>query len=731
MAYLMAGGEEVNWWYSSESLAPLQELASEEKGLSSAPTTHGLVGTTVKAKSTTQGAPCGKRLLGFTKGQKIKIAELQEENGEWYAAGSDFPSLWFPLSSTDWGGRELGGVVLAGAPNPKAGTPGGPVFGRATTVKIAEYPMEHLRIIGVDNSSSIPKVDVLPEVFVSLFSVLEPLPPATSPKPLFGARTPLPLLQKLEAEENLEEDVRAPALPRGFEAQMTQKVLKSQQNKAVGKKFSRHISPESDEVEAYAVIAQFHNFISWRDRAGNSVAHHLANAGLHCALQAVCNANKSLRWAENDSFETPMMITDGLTGKPGGRPGIRLSPAKRALHRAISKGNFFKIGFSGVNDDGNSEHICKLKRMAMRCPDDFDTPQGDLSDISKCLQTPGQAAKGLDIASKSLDLHSCIYNATAMLDLKMGIKQVSIQVDRYLQKLLETTDENAFIDPMLYYVYYFMWKKYGTNRRSERLRAAFALTALRSFPKFAEGWVDAEDNIDAKVKAEGLMEEEESDMDDEEEELDDAILSKDSPEAEWQLAKADHKLAADAMDQLMALTGLREIKKKAMGVVKEVLLQKGRPASVKAETSMNFLFTGNPGCGKTTVAQLLARAMNQLGFRTNPTMIETSAQDILKSKCPGSEFADMMKNATGGCLFIDEAYRFSPAPSGQQPNASNQVLDFLLEAVEKPEIRSTTTVILAGYRDEIETLLAYNVGFSSRFNKDFSFHDYNEMQVWP
>ena len=90
------------------------------------------------------------------------------------------------------------------------------------------------------------------------------------------------------------------------------------------------------------------------------------------------------------------------------------------------------------------------------------------------------------------------------------------------------------------------------------------------------------------------MEEEESDMDDEEEELDDAILSKDSPEAEWQLAKADHKLAADAMDQLMALTGLREIKKKAMGVVKEVLLQKGRPASVKAETSMNFLFTGNP-----------------------------------------------------------------------------------------------------------------------------------------
>jgi SpoVK/Ycf46/Vps4 family AAA+-type ATPase len=144
---------------------------------------------------------------------------------------------------------------------------------------------------------------------------------------------------------------------------------------------------------------------------------------------------------------------------------------------------------------------------------------------------------------------------------------------------------------------------------------------------------------------------------------------------------------------------------------------------------MNFLFTGNPGCGKTTVAQLLAKAMNQLGFRKNPLLVETSAQDILKSKDPGSDFAEMMKNATGGCLFIDEAYRFSPSPAGQQPNASNEVLDYLLEAVEKPEIRSSTTVILAGYKDEIESLLAYNVGFASRFNKEFSFPDYTEAQL--
>lgn len=129
---------------------------------------------------------------------------------------------------------------------------------------------------------------------------------------------------------------------------------------------------------------------------------------------------------------------------------------------------------------------------------------------------------------------------------------------------------------------------------------------------------------------------------------------------------------------------------------------------------------------QTTVAQLLARAMSELGFRTNDTMIETSAQEILKGDA--SDFADSMEQAKGGCLFIDEAYRFTPSPPGQQPNLSNQVLDYLLEAVEKPEVRSTTTVILAGYRDEIETLLAYNVGFASRFPIDFNFPDYNEVR---
>lgn len=41
------------------------------------------------------------------------------------------------------------------------------------------------------------------------------------------------------------------------------------------------------------------------------------------------------------------------------------------------------------------------------------------------------------------------------------------------------------------------------------------------------------------------------------------------------------------------------------------------------------------------------------------------------------------------------------------------------QAVDTDEIRETTTVILAGYPDEIENLLSYNVGFASRFPLEF------------
>jgi hypothetical protein len=71
--------------------------------------------------------------------------------------------------------------------------------------------------------------------------------------------------------------------------------------------------------------------------------------------------------------------------------------------------------------------------------------------------------------------------------------------------------------------------------------------------------------------------------------------------------------------------------------------------------------------------------MVELKFRKNPQPILTSASKILKLKDPAQEFEKMIKLAEGGTIFIDEVYLLKPAPAGQQANASNQVLDTLLE----------------------------------------------------
>ena len=106
------------------------------------------------------------------------------------------------------------------------------------------------------------------------------------------------------------------------------------------------------------------------------------------------------------------------------------------------------------------------------------------------------------------------------------------------------------------------------------------------------------------------------------------------------------------MDKLMQMTGLKRVKETAITVALNVLLKP--PPDIKTGTSMNFLFLGNPGSGKTSVAKFLGQAMAELKYRTNPTPVFTEAGDILGAQSAVQEFARLVKDAEGGMLFIDE-----------------------------------------------------------------------------
>ena len=148
----------------------------------------------------------------------------------------------------------------------------------------------------------------------------------------------------------------------------------------------------------------------------------------------------------------------------------------------------------------------------------------------------------------------------------------------------------------------------------------------------------------------------------------------------------------------------------------------------------------------------MSGVMSDLGFR-NGKIYSTTANKILNLAKPGEEFAQNIAKAegntdewlgynfvllfhcivlyscTGGVIFIDEVYNFKPSKGGGSLNESNKVLNHLMDVAET--MRSTTTFILGGYKDDVEELLTYNEGFPSRFPREltFTFDDFSEQQL--
>ena len=382
----------------------------------------------------------------------------------------------------------------------------------------------------------------------------------------------------------------------------------------------------------FDAITSLDQLVALRDTDGNTVAHYLAGAPLPKTLEELYRVAKKatdLKYAVNKRFETPHLLASKLSAQE-----LPLNSNTTTLHSALCKGKLLPSQ--------------ALIRKALLCPSDYDTPAGLLCDVRDALLSEHGGMKAVELAGQSNQLQAKLYAALAMMSL-FGLKQVQMQLDTYLTEL-ESAAHDVVLDPAYYVCVYRMHVKSAGRNKGHRHKAALALTCLRCFPVFARHYVTDSDDLDCRARSEGLLDGDYcSDDDDDDLEAEGA----DSPAKEWQTAKSDHQLRSPSMDELIKLTGLHEIKKKAMHVVKEVLLAKKRPAGIDAGMSMNFLFTGNPGCGKTTVAKLLAGAMHELRFRTNKTVVETSAQELLQAIDPVDDIRTKLLVATGGCLFID------------------------------------------------------------------------------
>jgi len=179
------------------------------------------------------------------------------------------------------------------------------------------------------------------------------------------------------------------------------------------------------------------------------------------------------------------------------------------------------------------------------------------------------------------------------------------------------------------------------------------------------------------------------------------------------------------MDELdRDLVGLAPVKQRIRDIAALLVIDKLRlNLGLAAQSpSLHMSFTGNPGTGKTTVAMRMAQILHRLGYVRKGHLIAVTRDDLVGQYIghTAPKTREVLKKAMGGVLFIDEAY-YLYRPENER-DYGQEAIEILLQVMENQ--RDDLVVILAGYRDRMDTFFKSNPGLSSRIAHHLDFPDY-------
>ena len=184
----------------------------------------------------------------------------------------------------------------------------------------------------------------------------------------------------------------------------------------------------------------------------------------------------------------------------------------------------------------------------------------------------------------------------------------------------------------------------------------------------------------------------------------------------------------EVLNELDEFIGMRSVKNMIRRLAVQNMFMKQRAAmgagSVQ-QMSMNFILTGNPGTGKTSVARKMGEILQAMDILPTSRVVEASRATLV-GKYMGETpkiVNNMCDKAMGGILFIDEAYTLS----SDNDMYGKEAIDTLMKRME--DDRGKFVVIAAGYKDEMETFLNVNPGLASRFSHKMHIDDYNEDEL--
>ena len=183
-------------------------------------------------------------------------------------------------------------------------------------------------------------------------------------------------------------------------------------------------------------------------------------------------------------------------------------------------------------------------------------------------------------------------------------------------------------------------------------------------------------------------------------------------------------LLVEPLQELQTMIGMSSIKEM---VFNHILFHLQGLDKVNHEMK-HATFEGNPGCGKTEVAKIMAKIYLKMGFLKNDKFIIAKRSDLIGKYLGHTavQTQNIIDKAEGGVLFIDEAYSLGNAE--QRDSFSKECIDTLTQNLD--EKKKSFVCFIAGYPEKLKSdFFAYNPGLERRFPYRYRIDEYNGIDL--